>query len=266
MSALPSYAAALSAFHRCAADALHAIVRTLPIDEGMRVLDAPCGDGTYLPWLRERVGRAGHVIGADRDPAYLDVARRHASRHGAEVELVRADMEDLPGPVDFVWCAHSLYSLPDPAEALVSLQRPLAPGGHLAVLENDSFHHWLLPWPVELELAVRRAQLEALSATTPNWTKAYVGRNLAPLLREAGFEDISVRTTSVDHRAPLSDDEKLVLEDYLRGLRKLTWSRLDAAARAAFDTFERDFERRDDFAASHLEVLAIARKSRSDGQ
>ena len=257
MSELPSYAEALSAFHRAAGSALRQIVQSLPIDRGMRVLDAPCGDGTYLPWLRERVGESGRVVGADLSRAYLDVARRHA---GADAELVQASFEHLPGPFDFVWCAHSLYSLPDPAAALASLRKALAPGGRVGILENDSFHHWLLPWPVELEIAVRRAQLSELAATTPHWTKAYVGRNLAPLLREGGFQDIAISTLSVDHQAPLSDDERLVLRDYLVGLRKLTWKRLDADARASFEEFERSFEHRDDFAACHLEVIATAQK------
>lgn len=266
MSELPPYAEALAAFHRCASEALHGIVRALPIAEGMRVLDAPCGDGTYLPWLRERVGTSGRVVGADRSEAYLEAARRHAERHDADVELVRAELDALPAPFDFTWCAHSLYSLPDPAAALASLRRTLAPGGRLGVVENDSFHHWLLPWPVELELAVKRAQLEGLAATTPHWTKAYVGRNLGPLLREAGFSEIETRTVSVDHSAPLSDDEKLVLRDYLAGLREFTWERLDAEARAAFDAFERDFDRREDFSASHLEVVATAKKPLSDAR
>ena len=67
-------------------------------------------------------------------------------------------------------------------------------------------------------------------------------------------------TLSVDHQAPLSDDERLVLRDYLVGLRKLTWGRLDADARASFEELERSFEHRDDFAACHLEVIATAKK------
>lgn len=257
---LPSYAPVLSAFHRAVGPALHEIVRALPIREGMRVLDAPCGDGTYLPWLRERVGKTGHVVGADLSPAYLAIAKRHAEEQGAEVELVRAPFDALPAPFDFAWCAHSLYSLPDPADALTSLKRVLVPGGRLGILENDSFHHWLLPWPVELELAVKMAQLDALAATTPHWTKAYVGRNLAPLLREAGFEDIEVHTRSIDHSAPLSEDERLILRDYLESLRTLTWARLDAPARARFEAFERAFADQADFAGCHLEVIATARK------
>ena len=260
MSDLPSYAAALFAMHRSSRDALRGIIDRLPIEEGMRVLDAPCGDGTYLPWLRARVGAKGRVVGADLSPAYLEVARKHAEREHAEVELVEASFDALPSPFDFAWCAHSLYSLPDPAAALASLRDVLVPGGRVGIVENDSFHHWLLPWPVELELAVKRAQLSALAATTPHWTKAYVGRNLAPLLREAGFVDVAVRTVSIDLGAPLSDDERLVLRDYLAGLRELTGEWLDAEARDAFDDFARDCEQRADLVASRLEVVATARK------
>ena len=123
MSDLPPYAAALSAMHRSSRDALRGIIDRLPIAEGMRVLDAPCGDGTYLPWLRARVGAKGRVVGADLSPAYLAVARKHAERENAAVELVEASFDDLPSPFDFAWCAHSLYSLPDPAAALASLRR-----------------------------------------------------------------------------------------------------------------------------------------------
>ncbi|HEX7666522.1 MAG TPA: methyltransferase domain-containing protein [Polyangiaceae bacterium] len=255
MSSLPDYAAALSAFHRCAGDSLHAIVRSLPLTPGMRVLDAPCGDGTYLPWLRECVGDSGRVVGADRSAAFLELA---SEQRGAE--LVQADFDDLPSPFDFAWCAHSLYSLPDPAAGLASLRRVLVPGGRIGILENDSFHHWLLPWPIELEVAVKRAQLDELAATTPHWTKAYVGRNLGALLHEAGFLEIVVRTLSVDHRAPLSEDEKLVLRDYLSGLRKLTWKRLEPSLQRAFEEFETSFAHRTDFTASHLEVVATAKK------
>lgn len=260
MSGLPSYAAALSAFHRAAAPALRGIVEGLPIEPGSSVLDAPCGDGTYLPWLRARVGAAGRVVGADRNTAYLDVAKERVEKEGARALLVKASMDDLPAPFDFVWCAHSLYSLSDPAAVLQSLRRVIVPGGRIGLVENDSFHHWLLPWPVELELAVKRAQLDALVVKMDNWQKAYVGRNLATLLREQGFEDIHVSTVSVDHRAPLSADEKLVVRDYLEGLRKLTWAHLDAPARAAFQAFEQAFESLPDFFAAHLEIVATARR------
>ena len=41
--------------------------------------------------------------------------------------------------------------------ALREMQRVARPGGTIAVLENDIFHHVLLPWPVDLEVPIQRA-------------------------------------------------------------------------------------------------------------
>ena len=73
--------------------------------------------------------------------------------------FARADLRHLPIPddsFDLVWCAQSLYSLPDPVDALRRMARAARPGGIVAVFENDEFHHVLLPWPVEVELALAR--------------------------------------------------------------------------------------------------------------
>jgi SAM-dependent methyltransferase len=268
---LPPYAPALAAFHRACARPLRRIVDALPIAPGARVLDTPCGDGTYLSWLAERVGPAGHVVGVDRSRAYLDAAREGVGSSGpaSRVQLVVAEMPRLPfadESFDFVWCAHSLYSLSDPATVLAELKRVVRRGGALGILENDSFHHWLLPWPVELELAVRRAQLVRLEGQTPTWRKHYVGRGLSRLLADAELASIAVVTRTIDHAAPLDGDERALILDYLSGLRELTAPALDGQARAGLDAFidgqgsEPPAVDRDDFFAAHLEIVATARR------
>jgi SAM-dependent methyltransferase len=81
---------------------------------------------------------------------------------------VTAALERVPfddDTFDLVWCAQSLCSLPDPFESVRMLRRVVRPGGTLAVLENDTPHHVLLPWSVEGELAVQEAECRP-SATT----------------------------------------------------------------------------------------------------
>ena len=269
---LPDYAPALSAFHRACSGPLRRIVDALPIAPGASVLDTPCGDGAYLSWFAERVGPAGRVVGADRSRAYLDTARSSvtASEHAGRVQLVVAEMPALPFPddaFDFVWCAHSLYSLSNPTEVLGELKRVVRRGGTIGILENDSFHHWLLPWPVPLEMAVRRAQLLALEGQTRAWPKHYVGRTLASLLADAGLVERRVATHTIDHAVPLDEDERVMVTDYLTGLRTLTRDRLDAHARAELDAFidgrgdEPAAIDRDDFFGAHLEIAATARKA-----
>ncbi|MGP0069021.1 MAG: class I SAM-dependent methyltransferase [Isosphaeraceae bacterium] len=160
---LPAYAPTLSAYHRAFADELRVTVASLPIREGDRVLDLACGDGVYAQWLAERVGESGTVMAVDLSPAFLELAQQGMNDEALadRIGFTRADLQHLPIPddaFDLVWCAQSLYSLPDPVEALRRMERAARLEGIVAVLENDEFHHVLLLWPVEVELALRRAE------------------------------------------------------------------------------------------------------------
>lgn len=268
--ALPAYAPMLSAFHRACAGPLQALVNDLPLQLGARVLDMACGDGVYSVWLAERVGSSGQVVGVDIAPAYLEVAGRHANTtpFAANIELQIGDITGLPfadDEFDLAWCAHSLYSLPDPITALRELRRVVRPGGTVAILENDTLHHMLLPWPAELELAVRQAQLDALRESSRATGKFYIGRNLCGAFKMAELHTCHVRTRTIDHHAPLSDDERLYLDSYLRDVAERSGPYLEAEARASFDMLLDPQSLlylldQPDFFASQLEIVAWGMK------
>jgi len=266
---LPGYARMLDAYHRSRAAELRAIIATLPLGPHSRVLDVACGDGCYSKWLAER---AGQVIGVDLCAAYLDLAVRPATAavEANPISFGRADAARLPfkdGSFDLVWCAQSFFSLPDPLATLREMIRVTRPAGHIAILENDTLHQILLPWPAELELAVRWAQFQALAAEHGMGAvdKFYIGRNLCGLLRECGIERCEMRTFPIERRAPLSTDEEQFLSLYFAELREGAWPYLDAAAQAGFD---RLFDpcsasyllRRPDFHLTHLETLALGQR------
>jgi ubiquinone/menaquinone biosynthesis C-methylase UbiE len=100
-----------------------------------------CGDGVYSAWLAERVGDNGRVVGVDIAPAYLELAREHVKSHPRSkvISFQIGDIAGLPfadNEFDLAWCAHSLYSLPDPLAALRELRRVVRPGGAVAILET----------------------------------------------------------------------------------------------------------------------------------
>jgi SAM-dependent methyltransferase len=266
---LPGYARMLDAYHRSRAAELRAIIATLPLRSDSRVLDVACGDGCYSHWLAER---AGQVIGVDLCAAYLDLAVRPstAAEYTNRISFGRADAARLPfkdGSFDLVWCAQSFFTLPDPLVTLREMIRVTQPAGYIVVLENDSLHQILLPWPAELELAVRSAQFQAHAAKHGIGVvdKFYIGRNLCGLFRECDIERCETHTFPIERRAPLSIDEELFLCLYFAELREGAWPYLDAAAQAAFD---RLFDpcsasyllRRPDFHLTHLETLAIGQR------
>lgn len=267
---LPAYAPMLAAYHRACARELRQIIADLPLRSGDRVLDLACGDGTYSLWLAERVAPTGSVIGVDIAPAYLDVARRQAaaSRYGQFVRFQIGDVRGLPfadDEFDLVWCAHSLYSLPDPLAALREMRRVTRPGGVVAVLENDTLHHLLLPWPPDLELAVRAAQLRALDQAAAPTARFYIGRFLCHAFGAAGLERCRIATYTIERHAPLSADEQLFLLHYLRDLRERAAEHLDATQLQRLDRL-RDPAAEESLLAdphlflAHLEIVALGRK------
>lgn len=116
------------------------------ISRGMRVLDLGCGAGDVTMLLAEMVGPSGSVIGIDRSPQALALARERIgdTRH-RNVTFTQCAVEDYAEAASFdaVVGRYVLVHQPDPLGFLHSAARLLRPDGVLA------FH--------EIELSAMRA-------------------------------------------------------------------------------------------------------------
>jgi len=104
-----------------------AVQELADVEPGTTVLDAGCGDGATLEWLRER---GAHAIGIDLT---WPMARICAAR---EFTVAVQDIEEIGlQPVfDWVLCIGSLEFVPNPALALKNLAACLSPTGTLVLL------------------------------------------------------------------------------------------------------------------------------------
>ena len=101
------------------------------VREGAHVLDVACGTGIVTREALRRAGPSGRVVGLDRNPGMLVVAREHAP----SIEWRDGHAEALPFPdasFDAVTSQFGLMFMDRP-RALDEMRRVLRPGGRLVV-------------------------------------------------------------------------------------------------------------------------------------
>jgi ubiquinone/menaquinone biosynthesis C-methylase UbiE len=163
--------------------------RGLGLPETGRVLDLGCGPGFVAARILARRPRLD-LLGVDRDPLVLGRAREH-------VRVIEADAERLPFSSERFDCVYArlvLRHLPRPAQVLRDVHRILRPGGRVIVLDTDDGALVLQPWPDAFgrALAARQQTFRRRGADP------FLGRRLPALLRQAGFDEIGLRTLVVD--------------------------------------------------------------------
>lgn len=163
---------------------------------GGRVLDAGCGTGGFLRWLRE-VGGFAKPAGVDISPAALELARVRLP----EAELVVSGIDELPfadGIFDLVACNDVLQhvSESDVELSLRELRRVIAPGGALLLRTNGARqtrrerHDWR---------AYDRATLLALLESAELRCERLTAVNLVPSLWDVARGRLPHAPTETSH-------------------------------------------------------------------
>jgi SAM-dependent methyltransferase len=170
---------------------------------GSRVLESGCGTGEQTLILA-RNNPEVRLVSIDISPESLAKAEARITDAGiTSVKFQKADIYALPFPessFDHVFVCFVLEHLPDPAGALRRLIEVLKPGGTLTTIEGDHGSWYCYP---HSEAASRAVQcLIAVQASLGG--DSLIGRQLYPLLCEAGLQDVRVspRMVYVDSSKP----------------------------------------------------------------
>ena len=170
---------------------------------GSSVLEAGCGIGAQTLTLA-RNSPGARIVSIDFAEASLDAARKLTASEGLQnITFQRADIFDLPFPresFDHVFVCFVLEHLRNPIEALSSLRAILKKGGSITVIEGDHGSSYFHPDSPD---ALRTVQcLIDLQARFGG--NALIGRQLYPLMIEAGFNSVRVspRMVYVDGGRP----------------------------------------------------------------
>ncbi|OOG23214.1 SAM-dependent methyltransferase [Thioalkalivibrio denitrificans] len=170
---------------------------------GSQILEAGCGVGAQTVTLARNSPRAS-IVAMDISETSLAEARHRVMLEGlTNVRFQRGDILDLPfdpGSFDHVFVCFVLEHLKEPGLALQNLKACLRPGGTITVIEGDHGSAFFHPDSDAARAAIR--SLVELQARTGG--NALIGRSLYPLLRRAGYRQISVspRTVYADAGKP----------------------------------------------------------------
>jgi len=170
---------------------------------GSVVLEAGCGVGAQTVTLAQRSPDA-RFTSVDVSADSVAEAKRRADAAGlTNVQFQQADIFALPFAAesfDHVFVCFVLEHLSRPVEALAILNRLLRPGGTMTVIEGDHGSTYFHPDSSAAQRAIQcLVELQRLAGGN-----ALIGRQLYPLMVEAGLEAVHVspRMVYVDSSRP----------------------------------------------------------------
>lgn len=208
-----------------------AMLRSVGIQSGWRLLDAGCGSGSQLPLLAELVGPTGDVAAIDLAPENVAAVRGRVADWGlaCPVAVEVGSLTALPYPeghFDAVWCANVAQFFTDEEllTVLAELRRVVRPDGLVGIKDVDMALVRLYPADPFLvshlaEVSIRGSQVATESRGSLR------GRELRRWLERAGLVDVWQRATLIERWAPLRPVERQLWGDWLAFLAELAEER-----------------------------------------
>jgi ubiquinone/menaquinone biosynthesis C-methylase UbiE len=184
---------------------------------GQSAIDLGCGPSGIIELLCDRVGPDGSVVGVDRDPALVALARALVHERGlTNVEIMEADARRTGLPVssfDLVHARTLLINVPDPDSVVAEMARLVKPGGWVVGMEPDGagrvYHP---PNPVMDRLHEIFTAIYRQDGADP-----FIGRRLPELFREAGLTDVGVEARADVY--PPGHSRRTIRPDLVRSMR-----------------------------------------------
>ncbi|MEZ5205099.1 MAG: methyltransferase domain-containing protein [Acidimicrobiales bacterium] len=164
------------------------------LEHGRRLLDVGCGPGTITAELAALVA-PGEVVGIDASAEVVARAGELGNSRAPNLRFEVGDVYVLGWPdasFDVVHAHQVLQHLSDPVAALREMRRVLVTGGLLAVRDSDyGAFTWFPESPGLDRWLVLYHQI-----TERNQAEADAGRRLGGWVRAAGFDDVTVSTST----------------------------------------------------------------------
>jgi SAM-dependent methyltransferase len=169
------------------------LLDTIGVRPGWHAADIGCGAIGILDLLSERIGAHGAVIGVEREPRLVAMARAEMALRGLRnVAVVQGDALASglePGTFDLVHERLVMAEIAEPQALVDEMASLLRPGGIIVLEDVDDLSYTCAPmhpsWTVLLDAAH--------TVLTAEGADLFAGRALPGYLRAAGVQDVQVK-------------------------------------------------------------------------
>jgi ubiquinone/menaquinone biosynthesis C-methylase UbiE len=229
---------------------------------GARAVEIGCGPEGCLELLSKCVGPTGSVVGVERSPDAVALARQLVADRGLRnVEVLERDARSTELPrasFDLATARLVLVNVPQPEQIVAEAVALVRPGAWVALHEADYISHVCDPplhaWTALVELLATYSE--------QNGIDPFVGRKLPRLLRAAGL--LEVRVNPIVHVYPPGHGRRNILLDFAENLSQRILARALIGERELTELKEALREHLDDpdtLVVSHLFIQAWGRKA-----
>ncbi|GAB4307324.1 MAG: hypothetical protein Kow00117_00490 [Phototrophicales bacterium] len=122
------------------------LIDMLDLKPGMRVLDFACGAGANFPYIIEKIGSTGTLVGTDYSQDMLDSAYQQfvKERGWTNIQLVQSDAAEMQfdEPFDAVICTLGLAVIPRYEQAMERAWSLVKPGGIFGIADLKESDRW----------------------------------------------------------------------------------------------------------------------------
>jgi ubiquinone/menaquinone biosynthesis C-methylase UbiE len=180
-------------------------------EQGSLILEVACGVGAQTQIICQQ-NPSSRFVSVDLSEKSLSTAVQAIEKLGiANVEFRQADAYELPFPdvtFDHVFVCFLLEHVAKPDLVLKELKRVLKTDGTITVIEGDHGSTYFHPESLSARNAVK-AQVTLQQQSGGN---ADIGRQLYPMLKDAGFSDVNVNPRQVY----VDDSKPVLLEAFIK--------------------------------------------------
>lgn len=149
------------------------------------MLDVACGTGQLLELIADRSDHP-ELVGVDRVPAMLDVARHRLGQRATFIEGEAAQLPFDDAHFQLLTSSNALHYFPDVDAALREFRRVISPQGNLVIMDWCRDYFWM------------RVLNRVLPWTQHAHARTFSSNELTKILSQAGFKVVSQNRGKID--------------------------------------------------------------------